>query len=65
MFQAEGMSGVDGSWEVREKARNMVAMGRLWRGISWGMRLRREKVETVAAWAVLRPLDLHPEYVGS
>lgn len=43
------MNGVDGGWEVREKARNMVAMGRLWRGISWGMRLRREKVETVAA----------------
>lgn len=62
MFQAEGMNGVDGGWEVREKARNMVAMGRLWRGISWGMRLRREKV---AAWAVLRPLDLHPESVGS
>lgn len=34
-------NGVDGGWEVSERARNRVAMGRLWRGISWGMRLRR------------------------
>lgn len=40
-------------------------MGRLWRGISWDEAEEVRKVEMVAAWAVLRPLDLHPEYMGS